>query len=288
MAASLVETFRSATVGRWGSEIFNLADLPRLFLKSLLYVGLAYPTPLILAIPFGAARLVQRRNMFSWLILILAALYFLWAARYRVVDQYAFFIPFYVLASILIGVGVSRLVDKMRPGPAWLVVAAAALVPVAVYAALPVAVPPVVERLGVTLFRRNLPYRDSFRYFLEPWKNGDWGARRFAEEAFAALPPRAVLIPDSTASPPLLCLQKIEGRRPDILLATGEGAPGAAIEHYWGSDVDLLPEATRGGRRIFVVSDHYDYMPPWVMKFTRLERFGCIFEVKPRLKEEGR
>ncbi len=285
---SLVETFRSATVGRWGSEIFNLADLPRLCGKSLLYVGLNYPTPLILAIPLGAARLFRRRDTFSWLILVLAAMYFLWAARYNVADQYAFFIPFYVPASVLMGVGAARLTERLKPLSGWMLAAGAALLPVAVYAALPQVAPPVAWAMGVKPFRRNLPYRDAYRYFLEPWKNGDWSARRFAEETFAVLPPRAVLIPDSTASPPLLCLQKIEGRRPDVVLATPEGAPGAVVRHYWSSRTDLLPEAVRDGRRIFVVSNHPDYPPPWVIDLMRLEPFGCIFEVRPRLKEDGR
>jgi hypothetical protein len=105
---------------------------------------------------------------------------------------------------------------------------------------------------------------------------------------FGTLPPQAVLIPDSTASPPLLCLQKVEGRRPDVLLVTPEGAPKATLEYYWLAKTDLLPEATRRGRRIFVVSDSPDYAPAWVIRFARLEPFACIFEARPRLKEEGR
>jgi hypothetical protein len=161
------------------------------------------------------------------------------------------------------------------------------LMPVGVYAVLPRVSEPLLAHLGQNPFRRQLPYRDSAAYFLQPWKTGDDGARRFAEQVLKELPPRAVLIADQTPGAPLLCLQRVEGRRPDVVLeAAGFDREPEALP-YWSSPADRLPQAAKEGRRVFVVSDHPDYRPLWVRKFARLEPFGCTWEVVPRAPEAG-
>jgi hypothetical protein len=260
-SGSLAETLRSATVGQWGSRIFNLADLPALFAKTFLYVALNYPTPLIAGIFLGGAVLVRRCDTFSRLVLLLAAAYFLWAARYNVVDQYAFFIPFYVLASVAVGVWVAAFLERRSPRWAWALLAAAVL-PVAVYAVLPA----VAERAGYPVFPRRLPYRDPYVYFLRPWRTCDTSARRYAREVLDSLPPDAVLAPDSTARPPLVCLHDLEGCRPDVTL-DGPQEPA--------------------GRRLFVTSDVPGYFPSRVLKHGHLEEFGLVWEVRPPAKEGG-
>ncbi|MCX5649221.1 MAG: DUF2723 domain-containing protein [Planctomycetota bacterium] len=273
---NLLETVRSMTGGYHGGLVANMDDLPRLLGRSVLYVGLNYPTPLVAAIAFGAVALVRRRNAFGVLVLVLAAVYFLWAARYKVPDQYSFFVPFYVCGSLLIGVGAAALI-AWRRWMAWLLVALA-IAPVGVYAALPSAA----QSAGFVFFERELPHRDPYTYFLRPWKCGDRSARQFAEEVLAALPENAILLPDTTASMPLKCLQDIEGRRPDVRIIDPYDAKfEASVGPYWQSKADLLPGARSEGRRVFVVSEEAGYVPSWVLTYDRLERFGPIFEVKP-------
>lgn len=258
---SLVETLHSATLGRWGSQVLNVADLPSLLGKSALYVVLNYPTPLLLAVLVGAVVLVRRRDALSRILVVLGVLYFAWAARYKVMDQYAFFIPFYVVASLMIGAAVARVLG--RCSGAWAAtLLAAALMPVAVYAVLP----SVMERVGYPSFPRRIPYRNPYVFFFQPWRACDYSARRFAEEVLASLPPGAVLEPDSTTLHPLLCLHDLEHARPDVQI----GAKG---------NVD--------GRRVFVTSDVPGYVPEWVVKGKRLEPFGLVWEVKPAAKEGG-
>ncbi len=65
------------------------------------------------------------------ILLAMAALYLLFASRYTVPDRYAFFIPFYVLVAVLIGVGVKVVQEQTRfarGGPVFL---ALALLPIA-------------------------------------------------------------------------------------------------------------------------------------------------------------
>ena len=286
---SLAETLRSALVGRWGGSVFNLSDLPLHLGKSVLYVGLSYPTPLVLAGVAGAVSLVRRRDAFSRLLLVLAAVYLVWAVRYKVSDPEAFFIPFYVFASVMIGVGAARFLEG-RGRWALVALAVTAILPVAVCAVLPRAVggmfaayPQARQRLGLATFERPLPYRDTYAYLFQPWKCGDMSARRFAEETLKLLPRGAVLLPDSTVSPPLLCLQRLEGVRPDVLIAGAETGMTSEIgRHFWLSDRDLATGAADQNLRIFVVSNHPHYVPRWVTRYARLEPFGILWEVRPR------
>jgi len=271
---SAAETLQAVTVGRWASQVFNLADLPGLFVRSAQYVALNYPTPLILAIPIGAIALLRRREAMARLVLVLGAVYLVWAARYKVVDQYAFFIPFYVLASVMVAAGARAVLDRVgRWGPAVLLVAA--LVPVGVYAVLPA----LGRRIEFPKFDRALPYRDSYAYFLRPWQTGNEGPRRFARETLESLPAGAVLFTDTTPRPPLVCLQALEAVRPDVRLAVPGGLGPETVGRYWNSRRNLVPEFAADGRRVFVVSDHRAYMPRWMAAHTKRVPFGLVFEV---------
>jgi hypothetical protein len=258
---SLLETLHSATLGRWGGQVLNVADVLPLLGKSAQYVILNYPTPLLAAVFAGAAVLVRRRDALSRILVVLAAFYFVWAARYKVADQYAFFIPFYVVASLMIGAAAARVMaSRSRAWAAALL--AAALLPVAVYAVLP----SITERAGYPSFPRRLPFRNPYVQFFQPWRTGDDGARRYAEEVLASLPPSAVLAPDSTAQPPLLCVHDLEHQRTDVQVGLKGGVEG---------------------RRVFVTSDVPGFAPAWAVKGGRLEPFGLVWEVKPAAKEGG-
>jgi len=278
---SLVETLVSATVGGYGGQAVNLAHLPRLFGRSVLYVGLNYPTPLALAGLVGVWTLWRRRDSVGRVVVILAAVYCLWAARYRVPDQYSFFVPFYVPASVLIGVGTARLLDRRARWLRWAALALA-LLPVAVYAVLPAAA----RRAGLVTSPHDVPYRDEYRHFLQPWQCGEDGPRRLAEAVFSRLPERAVMLADSTVAPPLVYVQVVEGRRPDVFLASVGARPpylsASEERRYWRSEASLLPALAAEGRRVFLVSDQPGYMPGWVLDHTRRVPFGPVYEVLPK------
>ena len=286
--ASLAETLVSATVGGFGHAAVNVSDLPALVEKSFLYVGLNYPTPLVFAALVGLVTLWRRKGGFPRVLVVLALICFLWVARYDVPDQYSFFVPFYVAASVLIGVGVAAMRGRWGRWVAPVAVALA-LLPVAVYAVLPQAA----ERAEFVFFKRELPYRDPYTYFLQPWKRGDDGARRFATEVLDALPADAILLPDTTPAPPLKCLHDIEGRRPDVLIVDPYDVRfDDSLREYWPARPEdgsppPPPEAFARGRRIFIVSDVKGYKPLWVDAHGVVEPFGLIFEVKPRTPGEG-
>jgi len=275
----LAGTLISATVGRYGGQAANVRGLPGLFGRSLLYIALNHPTPLVLAAVGGAVALWRRRDAVSRVILILAAVYFLWAARYKVPDQFSFFVPFYVLSSVLIGVGAGCLLSRKRLKAVLVLLA---LLPVGVYAVLP----SVAEAVGFQFQSRVLPYRDPYTYFVQPWKRGYEGARRFAEEALDSLPPKAVLMADSTSSAPLQCVWQVEGRRPDVVVVgLGADITDPFLGGLWGTKEDPWPQLNAEGRLAFVVSDVRAYIPRWVSQYARLKPFGIIYEAEPRGSE---
>lgn len=275
------ETLVSATVGGYGSQAVNLSNLPALLGKSVLYVGLNYPTPLVLAAGAGVWTLWRRPKPGGRALVVLAAAYFLWAARYRVPDQYSFFVPFYVPASVLIGAGTAWLLAGRARWWRW-VALGLALVPVAVYAVLPTAA----GRVGLATSPHDVPYRDEYRYFLQPWKGGEDGPRQFVSEVFAKLPQRAALFADTTTGPPLVYVQEVESARPDLLVLAQGARPRTVapevLHRYWGEDAAVLSELMTEGRRVFVVSDGVDYMPRWMAGRTERRPFGPVHEVLPK------
>jgi len=201
---------QSATSGRFGATPRQLR--PRTIIRGLAALLLNYPTLLIvLAVP-GALRLRRLADpVFVAVFLAAASIQFLFPLTYAVPDQYSFFVPFYAVAAVLIGVGAYNLLRRRT----WqLILFALAVLPAAVYAAAPAAA----RRANLKLFNRSLPYRDPYVFFLKPWKNGDRGQRRYVTEVFDQLPPNAVLFTSFTTRFMLEFVQEAEHRRPDVLI----------------------------------------------------------------------
>ena len=275
-------TLLSATVGGFGTKVSNVSSLPGLLGKSVLYLGLNYPTPVALAGLAGIVVLCRRRDGLSWALLAVAVAYFAWAARYNVPDQFSFFVPFYVLGSVLIGLGAAAMAAWRGRWVAPVSVVLA-IVPVAVYAALPAAA----REAGFVFVKRELPYRDPYTYFLQPWKCGDRSARQYAEEVLAALPDGAILLADTTASTPLKYVRDVEGVRRDVLIVDPYDAKFVASHGpFWGSDASVVSRLA-SGRRVFVTSDAAGYVPKWVGPPSRLKPVGPVFEVTSPPGEEA-
>jgi hypothetical protein len=141
-------------------------------------------------------------------------------------DRYAFFIPFYCLACILFGIGFDLLIKLPNRKNIAYVVFILALLPIPVYIIAPVAAEKMQFKLPT---RGDIPYRNDYRWFLQPWKTGYRGTERFADEVFSELESGAVVYADSTMVYPLLYAQQVKGKRADIRIisqsASSEGLP---------------------------------------------------------------
>ncbi|MCP4589537.1 MAG: DUF2723 domain-containing protein [bacterium] len=212
--ASVGETVQSALFGvNYSGSVLNVFPSPIQVMRSVLFLGLNFPTPgLLLVIPGIAALRGADDKLWRTVLVGLGVVHFVWAVRYDVADQYTFFIPAWVMLAMVLGLGADRVLRTRGRGWRWGAVALAAM-PALVYWPLPGVARACHLDLGVA---RELPHRDSYTYFLRPWKTGDRGAERFARELARILPRNAVLFADSASVHPIYYLRLTEGWRDDV------------------------------------------------------------------------
>jgi hypothetical protein len=128
--------------------------------------------------------------------------------------------------------------------------------------------------------RQDIPYRDDYAYFLQPWKTGYAGAERFAAEALEAVESDAVIWADITTAAPLLLAQEIKGLRPDVKIvsriASTPEPPVVDKETIAG----LLVE-----HPVYVVSRMPGYCPAFILEKYRLVKAGVLWRVTETTKD---
>lgn len=246
---------RSALFGRsWQGAV--LAGSSSAAIKGCGYILYNFPNLALPLMLVGLWSLRKRRpGGISLALVYLAGVYFLFAVRYPVPDQFMFFLPFYAMVSILAGVGVASICSLPgRKWLIWLVGASVVLAPI-VYSAAPSVWGP----MGLPLpGRKDLPFRDARGYWLQPWKNREDSAGRFARSALAEAPPGGTIIADMTCLPPLQWTQRVEGVGRDVRLLPVGGATGAVI--------------AAGTPDVFVVSRLRGSYPAWLDEAATLEK----------------
>jgi hypothetical protein len=193
--------------------------------------------------------------------------------------KFVFYIGDYVVFAILCAAGADaalrRLRDRLGFAPRGfgvaMLIAVAVLTPV-VYAI----VPAVASQAGVDLVHGSrLPYRDNQRFFLNPNKRGEYGARRYATEAFAVMAPNAVIFADSTPYEVLRYLQLVEHVRPDVTVRSAGGYAQKVIVQWMPGD--------RGRRAAYLARwDADDYDMTAVAGTYDLVPAGPVLEMRPR------
>jgi hypothetical protein len=253
--------------GKYKADVLNLTMSWGIVKENLLFILLNFPTPNILfgAVGiFGLWRLAPRTG-FGVVIVCLLALFFVFAFRYTIVDRYAFFIPFYVMFSIMLGLGAHLVMEKKQCRKLAVLVLLLALLPVPAYAVAPEAARGYYPLLGE---RRQIPYRDNYAYFLRPWQTGYYGADRFAEEALASVPADAVVYADSTTAYPLLCAQEIHGVREDV----------EVVMQMDVADADRIARLV-SQKTLYVVSPVAGYCPGLILHEYDLVGAGVLWRV---------
>ncbi len=243
------------------------------------YIAYSFPNLTLPLAAVGLWRLRRRAGApLAAALTYILAVHFVFAIRYRVSDQFMFFVPFYLVASLLAGLGLAELAAKRR----WL--ATAALCSLALGPLLYGVMPRVVRSAGVRLpgSRRPLPFRDHARYWLTPWKHTEDSAARFASEALAQLERAGgahVLIGDSTTYWPLQWIAGV--RRPDAQVRVMGGGSAAALPERWHSDpAGTLREAEAAGRAVWVASNAKGYCPNELLPYVDAEATGLLYRVR--------
>ncbi|HUT45971.1 MAG TPA: DUF2723 domain-containing protein [Sedimentisphaerales bacterium] len=270
----LTGTLASAAFGlRWQGAVLNASLSMGIVKENFLYILLNFPTPnflLLFAGCFGLFKMSPGRS-FRNVVLALTVLFFLFAFRYNVPDRYAFFIPFYCLVSILIGLGTDILRNQKNLKVPALFVLLFCILPVGVYAALPSLAEKMQLNIGT---RNNIPQRNDYEYFLRPWKTGYKGAERFAEEALDLPEDDAVIYADITTVGPLLYLQEVKGKRPDVKIVSGTLNSKDAPKF----DEHTIRQLLEAGP-VYVVSPRPGYCPQFLLDNYNFIRVGILWQV---------
>ena len=248
-------TVSSALFGKsWQGNVLNVSLSARLIKEDLILMAYNFPTPNVVFFFVGLfiLRKISSARSFANVLLALLILFFIFAFRYTVPDRYAFFIPFYCLTSVLIGVGFNLLIAQPNRKILCWIVFIFSLLPIPIY----IVAPAMAQKQKFNLFTRaDVPYRDDYIWFLQPWKAGYSGAEKFADEVFEKLGSDAVVYADNTMVYPLLYMQEIKGKRADIKIiseyASGEGLPllsEKSIEQ-WLTEADVYAVSPVAGRK---------------------------------------
>ena len=268
----------SAAFGQsWAGAVLNRSLSTGLLRENVLLFGYNFATPNVLLAMGGLAWLFGRgsKRWLGWVLVALMVLYGGFAGRYTVADRYAFFLPFYALTAVLVGLGAAWAAQRWSWTGRWRAgVLLAALLPVAAYAA----GPPVAERAGVSLgTRRELPYRNDYRWFLQPWKRGYQGPARFAKETFETVGAGSIVYADQTTVYPLLYAQVVHGQGRDVAVVSNVVHSEAAPALEASSAADWVRQG-----RLYVVTPTEGYCPAFLLAGYDFERAGTVWRVAAR------
>ncbi|MDH4238692.1 MAG: DUF2723 domain-containing protein [Phycisphaerae bacterium] len=273
-------TVSSALFGeRWRSNVFNTGLSSRLIKENLIMMAYNFPTPNALfffAGLYGLKKVSPGRG-FNNILFALLVLFFVFAFRYTVPDRYAFFIPFYCLACILIGVGFDFLIRPAGHKTLAYLVLIFAFLPIPVYIIAPVTA----EKMQFKLTTHgNIPYRNDYRWFLRPWRTGRDSPERFVNEIYDTVETDAIIWADTTTVPPLLYAQHVKGKRGDVKIISSIMSSEGSPEFNEQTIEKLLDE-----RPVYVVSPIKGYCPAFLLEGYRFEEAGIIWRVVEKQRQ---
>jgi len=265
-------TLTSAFFGKtWSGAVLNTHLSAKLAAENLIFLAYNFPTPNIIfffAGFYGLKKISPTRG-FANILLALLILFFVFAFRYTVPDRYVFFIPFYCLVSILVGVGFNSLVTMPNRKILCRIVFILTLLPIPAYIIAPLIAQKVHFKLSST---RNIPYRDEYTWFLQPWQTDYNGAENFANEALDTVEDKAVIYADGTTVYTLLYMQEIKGKRRDITIVSGHGSVNNLKEYNEDVIGKLLAE-----RPVYVVSPLAGYCPQFLLERCTFVQAGVLW-----------
>lgn len=274
-------TLSSAAFGNsWQEAVLNTSLSAKIVKENLLFILLNFPTPNIILFFAGCLALFSMplNTVVRNILAAVAILFFIFAFRYTVVDRYAFFIPFYCVASVFIGLGTYHFSGRIRSKVLMAVIVAFSLLPVGVYFAAPTLAEKAHLNIGT---RADIPYRNDLRFFLQPWKTGYRGAEQFAEEALKIDEKQSIIYADTTTVGPLLYVQQVNGKRPDIKIVSGIIKSKDAPDFSERTIEQLLKEWS-----VYVVSRRPGYCPAFVLEHYDLAPKGILWRVVERGKKD--
>jgi len=272
-------TLASAAFGNlpeWQDAVLNRSISMKMVLENIGFILLNFPTPnfVLFFVGLWAIRKKTVSRSFANIVIAMLILYFVFAFRYTVVDRHIFFLPFYCLVTVLLALGADVFLTRNNRKALAGAVLAFALLPIPIYAVTPALAKRTYKALGQ---RRQLPYRDDYKYFLQPWKTGYWGAERFADEALKSVDENAIIWADTTTAHALLYTQQVKGKRQDVkIISTYDKSENAPVLNEDTVAVLMNDSA------LYVVSPLEDYCPKYLLERYDFVQAGVLWRVVKR------
>jgi hypothetical protein len=270
-------TLASAVFGSgWGHSVLNTSISVKMILENIIFILLNFPTPNFVLFFTGlwVLRKTKADRSFANILLGILILYFVFAFRYTVPDRYSFFVPFYCLAAVFIGLGADAILNRFNHKMLTAMILAFTLLPVPVYYFLPDAAKKIYKPLGQ---RRQRPYRDEYVYFLQPWKQNYRGAERFADEALNTVEKNAVIYSDTTCAYPLLYVQEVKGERSDVKIVSDYDKSKNAPVFTKNTIAEVMKNSA-----VYVVSPVQGYCPGFLLDNYDFIQKGVLWKVIER------
>ena len=268
-------TMRSALFGiSYSDEVLNAALNSTIVKQNFMFFGLNFPTPNILLFFAGLLGLykIMKYRAFANMLAAMTAIFFIFAFRYTVADRYAFFIPFYCVASVFIGVGCQGFIERFQNKYIPYAIVIFSLLPIPAY----IAVPIVAERMKVSLgTKRQIPYRNEYAFFLRPWQRGNNQPGRFVEAALNSVDEDSVIIADGTTVYALWYEQEVLGLRKDVKVISEHGGYKSPMDFVTAETLDELLEE----RSVYVVSAQKGYCPGFILDNYDFVKSGPVYKI---------
>jgi hypothetical protein len=274
ITGDIAATVSSALFGSgWDSAVLNTGVSSKIIFENIIFIGLNFPTLNFVLLFAGLAVIYKKAPTaaFSNILIGLAVLYFAFAFRYRVPDRHAFFLPFYCIAVIFIAVGIDWLLEKYQDKKLPIVLLLLALLPVGIYFITPAIARKYYPKLAE---RRQRPYRDEYTYWLQPWKNGYYGAERFATEALQNVEDDAVIYAYTTDVHVMLYVQEVKCVRPNVKVVSTYDSSEGAPEF----DAELADKLT-DEKLLYVTSNLPGYKPSFLDEGYDFVKQGLLYRV---------
>jgi hypothetical protein len=273
---SWAATLGSALFGDgWGGDVLNASLTGRIAAENMVFIFYNFATPNILLVIGGFYFVFRlcRRKIFPLVFIAVTGLFFVFAFRYTVPDRYAFFIPFYFMVSVLVGIGAKLFLERFRNKAFPTLSILFSVLPVFVYIAAPV----IAEKQGVNLgTARDIPYRNDYTYFLRPWKGGDNSPEKFASDAFSVTGEGDTILADGTTVYALWYVKQFDDKGAGVKVLSGHGSYDSPAEFPENSK-ELLEMMKNGD--VFVVSPVKGYCPDFILEGFNFQKASVLYKV---------
>jgi hypothetical protein len=270
-------TLHSAFFGDFAADVLNLRVGLRAALVTLGYIGYNFPGLIIPLAFYGLLTRFNQLTLFTRALKYELLIYFVFVARYPIVDQYTFFVPVYALLAVFAGLGMKRLSNggsAIRRRVLLRLAAITAIWTPLIY----IAVPAVLESRGVfASMVGNKPYRNGYHALFRPWGVGQTYVNKLNQHAFQLAGSHGlILYEDGVIGVSLLYAREV-GHAPQSVHV--ERVESTVPASQAAEDRALLQSCLAQGRPVVLVPRNRD-QPNTCVQEALWQRDGDLYVLK--------